>query len=142
MCLFGRGTLSFYDFNRPVNVQGYDPSLGSSEYPTVTGVHGYLHPHTGMTYHIVTRRGISIPHLEHHLLFPMQARVNDVTINETPRFLTPEPNGETHAIIVTDPDNLAAMVLPLALNCGVASCYQSLKWRWKSGNQIIADDSN
>ena len=47
-CVFGRGTLIVYDFNRPVNVQGYNPSLGSSEYSTVTGVQGYLHPHTGM----------------------------------------------------------------------------------------------
>ena len=52
----------------------------------------------------------------------MQARVNDVTFNEMPRFLTPEPNGETHAIIVTDPDNLAAVILPLDLNGGLASC--------------------
>ena len=52
----------------------------------------------------------------------MQDRVNYVTVNETPLFLTPEPNVETHAIIVTDPDNLAAVILPLALNGGVASC--------------------
>ena len=122
MCLFGRGTLFFYDFNRPVNVQGYDPSLVSYEYSTVTGVHGYLHPHMGMTYHIVTHQGILIPHLEHHLICPMQARVNEVIVNETPRFLAPEPNGETHAIIVTNPDNSAAVILTLAFNGGVASC--------------------
>ena len=29
-CVFGRGTLIVYDFNRPVNVQVYDQSLGSS----------------------------------------------------------------------------------------------------------------
>ena len=76
----------------------------------------------GMTYHIVTHQGISIPHLEHHLLFPMQASINDVTVNETPCFLTPEPNGETHAIIVTDPNNLAAVILHTDFNGGVASC--------------------
>ena len=53
-CVFGRVTLIVYDFNRLVNVQGYDTSLGSYEYSTATGVHGYLHPHTGMRYHIVT----------------------------------------------------------------------------------------
>ena len=52
----------------------------------------------------------------------MQGCVNDLTGNETTRFLTPEPNGETHAIIVTDPKNLAAVILPLTLNGGVASC--------------------
>ena len=95
-CVFGRGTLIVYDFNQPVNVQGYEPILGSSEYSTVTGMHGYLHHRMGMTYHIVTHQWISIPHLEHHLLYPMQDLVNYVTINETPRFLTHEPNGETH----------------------------------------------
>ena len=80
-CVFGRSTLIVYDFNRPVNVQGYDPRLGSSEYSAVTGVNGYFHPHMGMTYHIVTLHGIVIPHLEHHLLFLMQACVNDVTVN-------------------------------------------------------------
>ena len=70
----------------------------------------------------MNRQGISIPHIEHHLIFPIQARVNDVTVNETPHFLTPEQNGETHAIIVIDPNNLAAVIIPLALNCGAASC--------------------
>ena len=27
-CVFGRVTLIVYDFNQPVNVKGYDPSLG------------------------------------------------------------------------------------------------------------------
>ena len=88
----------------------------------MTGVHRYLHPNMGMTYHIVDHQGISIPHLEHHLIFPMQSRVNDVTVNERPRFLTPEPNGETLRIIVTDPDNLASVILPLAFNSEVDSC--------------------
>ena len=30
-CVFGFGTLIVYDFNRPVNVEGYDPNLGSYE---------------------------------------------------------------------------------------------------------------
>ena len=52
----------------------------------------------------------------------MQARVNDVTVNETPRFLTPEQNGDTHVIIVTDPNNLATVILTLDFNGGVVSC--------------------
>ena len=88
----------------------------------MTGVHRYLHPNMGMTYHIVDHQGISIPHLEHHLICSTQARVNDVIVNEIPRLLTPEPNGETHVIIVTDPNNLDVVIIPLALNGGVASC--------------------
>ena len=52
----------------------------------------------------------------------MQARVNDVIVNETPRFLSSEPNGETHAIIVTNPDNSDAVILTLDFNGGVVSC--------------------
>ena len=70
-CVFGRGTLIVYAYNRQANAKGYNQSLGKSEYSTVTGVNGYIHTHTFMGYHIVTHQGISIPHLEHHLLFLM-----------------------------------------------------------------------
>ena len=96
-----------------------------------------------MTYDIVTHQGIIIPHLEDHLLCPMQARVNDVTVNETPRFLTPEPNGETHTIIVTDTDNLDAVILPFALNGGVASylsIFEVAMEEWESYNYPRLDN--
>ena len=67
----------------------------------------------------------------------MQPCVNDVTINEMSRFLSPELNEETHAIIVTDPDNLAAVILTLALNGGVASCllvFEVAMEEWESDN--------
>jgi len=37
----------------------------------------------------------------------MQCRVNDVTINETPKFLELSPTDQTHDIAVKYPDNLA-----------------------------------
>ena len=61
----------------------------------------------GQTYHMVIHQVISIPHLEHHLLLPMQARLNDVTINEIPKFIASNPTKETHSIIITDPDDPA-----------------------------------
>jgi hypothetical protein len=88
-CVLGNGALIVQDFNRPVNVTSYDPSLGNKIYQTVTGVLGYVHPRTGQMYHLVIHQGIHIPHLTHHLLCPMQARVNDVTINELPKILMP-----------------------------------------------------
>ena len=68
---------------------------------------GYDHPITGQTYHLVNHQSISIPQLEHHLLSPIQARVNDVTINEIPKFLASNLTNDTHSIIVTDPDDPA-----------------------------------
>ncbi len=51
----------------------------------------------------------------------MQCRVNDVIINETPKFLDPSPTDQTHAIAVADPDNLSqTIILRLALR-GVIS---------------------
>ena len=62
-----------------------------------------------------------IPHLDHHLLCPMQCRVNDVTINEMPKFLEIDPTDQSHAIAVKDPDKLAqTLTLWLALR-GVIS---------------------
>ena len=45
-CL-GHGALKIFDFNCPVNVQGYDPSLGVREYSTITGGLVYVQPYTG-----------------------------------------------------------------------------------------------
>ena len=51
----------------------------------------------------------------------MQCRVNDVTINETLKFLELSPNDQTHAIAVKDPENLVqTLTLRLALQ-GVIS---------------------
>ena len=60
------------------------------------------------------KQAIHIPHLDHHLLCPMQCRVNDVTVDETPKFLVQDPTETTHALTLTDPDNLSQTVtLPL-----------------------------
>ena len=51
----------------------------------------------------------------------MQCQVNDVTINEMPKFLEIDPTDQLHAIAVKDPDNLAQTItLRLALQ-GVIS---------------------
>jgi hypothetical protein len=51
----------------------------------------------------------------------MQCRVNDVTVNDTPKFLARDPTDQTHALTLDDPDHPAQMVtLPLALR-GVTS---------------------
>jgi hypothetical protein len=53
----------------------------------------------------------------------MQCRVNDVTVNETPKFLAHDPTDHTHALTVKDPHNPAqTVILPLALR-GVTSLF-------------------
>ncbi len=95
---------------------GYDESLGSKTYQTVSGVVAYDDPHTGRMLHLIINQAILIPHLDHHLLCPMQCCVNDVTINDLPKFLAANPTDQTHALIINDPDNpLQLVILPLTL---------------------------
>ena len=47
-----------HDFNRPVNVTGYDPEDGSKVCCTVTVVLAYDHPHTGNPYFLVINQAI------------------------------------------------------------------------------------
>jgi hypothetical protein len=51
----------------------------------------------------------------------MQCRVNDVIINNLPKFLATDPTDQMHALTLTDPDNpLQLVILPLILR-GVTS---------------------
>jgi hypothetical protein len=118
-CVLGRDALIILDYQRPVNVVGYDESLGTKTYATVSGVVAYDDPRTGRTLHLV--QAIHIPHLDHHLLCPMQCRVNDVIVNDLPKFLASDPTDQTHALAIKDPDNpLQPVTLPLNLR-GVTS---------------------
>jgi hypothetical protein len=124
-CVVGNGALIINDFDRPVDVLGYDKSLGSTRYKTVSAVLRYVHPHTGTWYHLVINQAIHVPHLEHHLICPMQCRINGVMINDLPKFLDPTPSEVSHAILCSphsfdDDAHVQQVVLPLQLR-GVTS---------------------
>jgi hypothetical protein len=115
-CVLGCGALITLDYNRPVSVVGYDESLGSKTYQTVSSVVAYDDPQTGRMLHLIIDQAIHIPHLDHHLLCPMQCRVNDVIVNNLPKFLAADPTDQTHALTLTDPNNpLQPFILPLIL---------------------------
>ena len=67
-CVLVRDALIFLDYDRPVVVEGYDPSLGTKTYTTVSEGLAYNDPTTGKVYHLVINQAIHIPHLDHHLL--------------------------------------------------------------------------
>jgi hypothetical protein len=116
MCVLGRYALIFLDNDRPIVVEGYDPSLGTNTYATVSRGLSYDDPTTDKVYHLVINQAIHILHLDHHLLCPMQCQVNDVVVDDTPKFLTSDPPDHTHALTIKDPDHPAQMViLSLAL---------------------------
>jgi hypothetical protein len=115
-CVLGRDALIILDYQQPVSVVGYDKSLGSKTYHTVSGVVAYDDPWTRRTLHLIINQTIHIPHLYYHLLCPIQCRVNDVTINNLPKFLAANPTDQMHALTVNDPDNhLQLVILPLTL---------------------------
>ena len=60
-------------------------------------------------------------YLDHNLLCPMQCRVNDITINDVPKFLMKTLTPDSHSIVAHDINNpLTPLVLPLFIH-GVTS---------------------
>jgi hypothetical protein len=115
-CVLGRGALIIMNYNRPVSIVGYDESLGSKTYQTMRGVVAYDDPQTGRMLHLIINQATQLPRLNHHLLCPMQCRVNDVIVKNLPIFLATDPTDQTHALTLTDPDNpLQPVILLLIL---------------------------
>ncbi len=82
----------------------------------MSGVVANDDPQTGRMLHLIINQAIHIPHLDHHLLCLMQCCVNDVTVNNLPKFLATDPTDQTHALTLTDPNNpLQPVILPLTL---------------------------
>ncbi len=120
-CVLGHDALIILDYNRPVSIVGYDESIGGKTYQTVSVVVACDDPQTKRMLHLIINQAIHIPHLDHHLLCPMQCCVNDVTVYDLPKFLAADPTDQTHALTLTGPDNpLQLVILPLTLR-GVTS---------------------
>ena len=115
----GGRVLKIYDYNCPVNVQGYDPLLGAKQYSTISGALAYVNPFTGLKYHLIFHQAIHMSDLDHHLLCPMQYRANGVIINKFTRMYCHEPTQESHAIVAMY-ENGASVFLPFFLR-GVTS---------------------
>ena len=125
--VLGRNCLSIHDYNRPVDVSGWDASQGSVECPTISGAVAYDHPITGQVYILVYHQAIHCKSLENHLMCPMQSRVTGVKINELPKFLADKPDDETHAIVVGNPlDTDESLIIPLMIK-GVTSYFPTRK---------------
>ena len=52
---------------------------------------------------LVINQAIEIPHLQNHLLCPMQCWLNGVHISELPKFLAEDPDESTHSLQVLTP---------------------------------------
>ena len=114
-CVLGHDALIILDYQQPVTVVGYDESLGTKTYATVSGAVAYNDPQTGRTLHLVIHQAIHIPHLDHHLLCHIQCCVNDVVANNLPKFLASDPTDQTHALTIKNPQNSLQPVTLLSI---------------------------
>ena len=103
-CAVGKDALIIADWRKPTDVLGYDKSLGSKRLRTVSAVLGWIDPASGRSYHLVVNQALEVPGMDHHLLCPMQCRVNGVEINEKPRFMCDSPTPDSHCILAPDPE--------------------------------------
>ena len=126
-CVVGNNALVFQDFDRPVDVIGYDKELGVAENcRTVGAAVAYDDPGTGQTIILVINQATYMPQLETNLLNPMQLRMSGVKVSEEAKFLAESPSEETHALVVPDETGTESYLIPLALH-GVISYFPTYK---------------
>jgi hypothetical protein len=123
--VLGMEVIIFQDFERLMNVSGYDPK-GAVAVALKTVSSGMAYDITGsrMVVIMIVHQAIDLPHLLQNLLSPMQKRLNDVVVNETPKFLCANPANLSHTITVKGEDLNDELLIPLDLR-GVVSCFKT-----------------
>jgi hypothetical protein len=115
--VLGKHCLVLNDFDRPVEVQGYDPGGPIYTARTITGAVGYQDRVTGGIVILIFHQALHLPHLEHNLISPFPLREYGLLVHETPKFQTENPTDETHCIIVMDCELPAdELIIPLEIH--------------------------
>jgi hypothetical protein len=126
-CAIGSNALITHDFDQPINVTGYNPQGPvNSNLRTVSAALAYDDATTGESVILVVHQAIYIPDLNHNLLSTMQLRLNDVTVNDVPRFLTEKPTPLTHALVIPTDNFDDPYVIPMSLH-GISSTFPTRK---------------
>ena len=125
-CAIGQHALIMHDFNRPVNVVGYDPSKGTMtpNCRKVSAAVAYDCPMRGEVFIIEIHREILIDHLHNNLLFPIHIRMYDIKVNDITKYLNENPTAQTHSIVMQE--KWETLLIPLHLH-GVTSYFTSRK---------------
>ena len=124
-CVVGANALILQKFQMQVRVTGCD-EVGSCVCDLVSAALACDDPSTGETIVLVIHQAIHIPKLQHNLLCPVQLRMNDVAVDECPKFLARHPTDNTHAIAVHDASEAEPCIVPLGLQ-GVTSYFPARK---------------
>jgi hypothetical protein len=125
----GMEVITFQDFERPVNVSGYDPKGPvAMALKTVSAGIAYDVPGSGSgrVVVLILHQAINLPHLPHNLLNPMQMRLNDGVVSEMPKFQCSNPTNLSHTITVKGENMNDELIIPLDLR-GVVSCFTMRK---------------
>lgn len=102
---------------KTVRVTPFLKSFGTvSKVQMVNAALAYDDPQSGETKILIFYQVLHFKEMTNHLLSPMQMHMNELTVNETPKFLSEKPDRKTHAIIVDD------LLVPLEIN-GVISYF-------------------
>ena len=77
------------DHGKAVNIVGYDKRKGllASNMKTVSGALAYDNPTSVKIVIIVIDQGIYVPTINYNLICPMQVRMNDVKLDDKPKFV-------------------------------------------------------
>ena len=115
--------LVIHDFDKPVEVYGYDHKVGHNRAKTVSAVIAYDHPATGDTYYLILHQALLLP-VPTNLLCPLQLRDIGIRVNDEPKHLAPNPNDSLHAITIPadQTTRMEPLVIPLTYH-GVTSTF-------------------
>ena len=135
-CVVGSNALIFHETMRYVTVAPFTDTLGTLDHrPIVSAAIAHDDHETGEVIILACHQAILIEELDKNLLCPMQMRMNDVRINECPKFLTADPTDLSHAITFPNEDGYT---IPLSLN-GVTSFFwtrKPTKWEFETCRRI------
>jgi hypothetical protein len=120
-CCVGDGVMIVNETLKTVKATPFLKSLGSvTNVPIITAAVAYDDPRSGKTFVFLIHQALLFKGLKHCLLCPMQMRLNDVVVNERPKFLSMKPTEEDHAIVC------GKLLVPLEL-AGVTSYFPARK---------------
>jgi hypothetical protein len=116
-CCVGCDVLIVNTTEQTARVQPFLKSLGSvSKVSIVTAAIAYDDMKTGEVTVLLIHQALHFKDMKNCLLCPMQLRMNDIKLNERPKFLTGTPTVKYHALVIDK------LVIPLSLH-GVTSSF-------------------
>jgi hypothetical protein len=121
-CVVGKNAFIVHRLNKKVNVTGFDPSLGKiNDLDLVLAAIAYDYPETGEMVILMVHQAVHVPTMTNDLLCLMLMRVNDIEMQECPKFLLERLDDTSHALWTTQDGE--ELVIPLTLQGMVSHFY-------------------